>query len=90
MISEIGKITSWNEEKGFGFITPNSGGKSIFIHINDFSKKHKRPIQGLSVTYSLSKDSRGRICATNVCPEKGHKEVAKADRQNFKILRSLM
>ena len=83
MTSEIGKISSWNEEKGFGFITPNSGGKSVFIHINDFSKRHKRPIQGLSVIYSLSKDPKGRLCATNVYPEKGHKEVTKADKQKL-------
>lgn len=83
MTSEIGKITSWNDEKGFGFITPKSGGKSIFVHINDFNKRHKRPVQGLSVTYSPSRDSKGRICATNVSPEKGHKEVTKADKQKL-------
>lgn len=81
MTSEIGKISSWNDEKGFGFITPNSGGKSVFIHINDFSKRPKRPIRGLSVIYSLSKDSRGRLCAANVHPKKGHKRVTKAGKQ---------
>ena len=86
MTSKIGKITSWNDEKGFGFISPNSGGKSIFIHINDFSKRHKRPVQGLSVVYSLSKDSRGRVCATNVYPEKGHKEVTKTDIQRISAI----
>ncbi len=29
-----GKITSWNDEKGFGFIRPSGGGKQVFIHIN--------------------------------------------------------
>lgn len=81
MTSEIGKITKWNDEKGFGFISPKSSGKSVFIHINDFSKRHKQPAQGLSVIYSLSKDSKGRVCATNVRPEKGHKKVTKADKQ---------
>jgi len=81
MTLENGKITSWNDDKGFGFITPKSGGKTIFIHINDFSKNHKRPTQGLSVNYNLSTDSIGRRCAVNVCPERGHKKVTKADRQ---------
>jgi uncharacterized membrane protein YsdA (DUF1294 family)/cold shock CspA family protein len=81
MTSQQGKITSWNDEKGFGFITPNNEGKSVFFHIHDFSKRHKRPTQGLSVTYSLSKDSKGRLCATNVYPEKGHNELTKADKQ---------
>jgi uncharacterized membrane protein YsdA (DUF1294 family)/cold shock CspA family protein len=81
--SEIGKIASWNDEKGFGFIAPDSGGKSIFLHINDFSKKHRRPMQGLSVVYTVSKDSKGRFCATDVYPEKGHKEVSRADIQKI-------
>jgi len=80
MTLENGKITSWNDDKGFGFITPKSGGKTIFIHINDFSKNHKRPTQGLSVNYNLSTDSIGRRCAVNVCPERGHKKVTKVDR----------
>jgi cold shock CspA family protein len=83
---EIGKITSWNDKKGFGFISSDSGGKSVFIHMNDFSKRHKRPVQGLSVVYSLSKDSRGRVCATNVYPEKGHKEVTTAGKQKVSAI----
>ena len=86
MTSEIGKITKWNDEKGFGFITPNSGGKSVFIHINDFSNRHKRPVQGLSVTYELSKDARGRACAIDVSPERGHKKATKADTQKVSAL----
>lgn len=81
MTLESGKISSWNDDKGFGFITPNSGGKTIFIHINNFSKKHKRPTQGLSVNYQLSTDSKGRRCAINAYPQRGHKKVTKADRQ---------
>jgi len=38
-----GKITSWNDEKGFGFITPNSGGKRVFVHIKAFGNRNRRP-----------------------------------------------
>ena len=70
---QSGIISNWNDEKGFGFITPKSGGKTIFTHINDFSKRHKRPIRGLEVEYKLSADSKGRRCAVNVRPLKGHR-----------------
>jgi uncharacterized membrane protein YsdA (DUF1294 family)/cold shock CspA family protein len=60
-----GKITSWNDSKGFGFITPNSGGKQIFIHIKAFSKLHKRPAINQIVTFDISKDKQGRVCAVN-------------------------
>ena len=81
MESEIGTISKWNDEKGFGFITPNSGGKQIFIHINEFSREHKRPMQGISVKYNTSTDARGRCCAVDVSPLQGHKKISKADRQ---------
>jgi cold shock CspA family protein len=28
-----GKITDWNDEKGYGFVTPNGGGPRVFVHI---------------------------------------------------------
>lgn len=58
-----GKITSWNEEKGFGFITPASGGRQVFIHINEFKELLNKPSIGLTVMYSLSTDKQGRPCA---------------------------
>lgn len=57
-----GKITSWNDEKGFGFITPSSSGKQVFIHINAFNKCSKRPEINKLVTYALSTDKQGRAC----------------------------
>lgn len=81
MESETGKLTTWNDEKGFGFITSITGGKQIFIHINEFSKEHKRPIQNLSVTFDRRTDPKGRNYAVNVYPLKGHKKVNKADSQ---------
>lgn len=61
-----GKITSWNDEKGFGFITPVSGGVRVFIHIKAIKKRHLRPQINQRVFYSLSQDKQGRICAAEV------------------------
>jgi uncharacterized membrane protein YsdA (DUF1294 family)/cold shock CspA family protein len=58
-----GKITSWNDEKGFGFITPIAGGKRIFIHIKAFRNRNRRPAIDQIVTYALSSDRQGRPCA---------------------------
>jgi len=58
-----GKISSWNDEKGFGFITPFDGGKRVFVHIKDFSNRNRRPEINQVVTYDLSTDSQGRPCA---------------------------
>jgi len=61
-----GKITSWNDDKGFGFITPDSGEDRIFAHIKAFKHQARRPEVNRLVTYSLSKDQQGRICAAEV------------------------
>ncbi len=78
---ESGTISSWNQEKNFGFIAPKSGGKPIFVHISDYSRKHKSTLKGLEVQYFVSTDQKGRRCAVEVCPLKGHKRSSPAFRQ---------
>lgn len=60
-----GKITNWNDDKGFGFITPTGGGNQIFVHIKAFRNHHSRPAINQVITYDISKDNQGRICAVN-------------------------
>lgn len=57
------KITTWNDEKGFGFITPSTGGKQVFVHIKAFGNRNRRPEIKQLVTYELSSDGKGRPCA---------------------------
>ena len=58
-----GKIKSWNDENGFGFITPSTGGKQVFVHIKAFSNRNRRPEINQLLSYVLSTDKQGRPCA---------------------------
>lgn len=60
-----GKITEWNEGRGFGFITWNGGGDKIFAHVSSF-RKNITPTVGLIVTYELGADDRNRPRANRV------------------------
>jgi uncharacterized membrane protein YsdA (DUF1294 family)/cold shock CspA family protein len=61
-----GKITSWKDDQGFGFITPNGGGEQVFVHIKAFSDRRRRPAGNEIVTYELTIDERRRPRAANV------------------------
>jgi uncharacterized membrane protein YsdA (DUF1294 family)/cold shock CspA family protein len=61
-----GKITFWNDEKGYGFITPSAGSKQVFVHVRAFSNRSRRPEINQFVTFSLSTDKQGRPCAVRV------------------------
>ena len=60
-----GKITSWNESRGYGYILPLDGGRQVFIHVSAFSNRGRHPEVGQVVTYSISTDRKGRPCAVN-------------------------
>jgi uncharacterized membrane protein YsdA (DUF1294 family)/cold shock CspA family protein len=58
-----GKIASWNDEKGYGFISTFERGDRVFAHIKAFESRGRRPAVGDVVTFSMSTDTRGRPCA---------------------------
>lgn len=61
-----GKLTRWNDDKGYGFVTPNGGGDKAFVHITAFASKRRRPVEGDVITYSVARDSRNRLRAEAV------------------------
>lgn len=61
-----GKITTWKDAQGFGFITPNGGGQQVFVHIKSFSNRQRRPVGNEIVTYELRTDTKGRPQAGSI------------------------
>ncbi|VUX55545.1 putative cold-shock protein [uncultured Woeseiaceae bacterium] len=76
-----GTISSWNDDKDFGFICPQAGGKTVFVHINEFSHRSYCPKVNDIVTYALSKDKQGRPCAVDAAIA-GAKLKKKATRKS--------
>jgi uncharacterized membrane protein YsdA (DUF1294 family)/cold shock CspA family protein len=61
-----GKITAWNSERGFGFVTPAGGGERVFVHITAIADRSCLPAEGDMVTYDLTIDERKRPRAIRV------------------------
>ena len=82
-MSVTGKITHWNGQKGYGFITPDEGEKQVFVHITSFENRHPAPRINQRVDFSLSKDKRGRPCAVDV--SRPGEETLKTAKSNNKF-----
>ena len=60
-----GVLKTWKEDRGFGFIKPDDGGRDIFIHISSLKGVSRRPITGDVIYYQIAKDNRGKYKAIN-------------------------
>lgn len=66
-----GALSKWNDDRGFGFITPTQGGQDVFVHISMFPKDGAHPTLGERLTFELETDNNGRLRAKNLlCPER--------------------
>ncbi|KRF21021.1 hypothetical protein ASG90_00975 [Nocardioides sp. Soil797] len=60
-----GVLADWNDDRGFGFITPSAGGSRVFVHVSAFLRG-PRPVTGREVTYAATPDERNRPRAAQV------------------------
>jgi uncharacterized membrane protein YsdA (DUF1294 family)/cold shock CspA family protein len=60
-----GLLADWNDDRGFGFITPAAGGPRVFAHVTAFPRG-RRPVPGCEVTYAELRDERNRAQASDV------------------------
>jgi cold shock CspA family protein len=65
-MDQQGRLTQWNDAKGFGFITSLSMGPRIFVHISQFEQRNRRPCLNDLLTYVIGTDEQGRLSAKKV------------------------
>lgn len=58
-----GILTEWNDERGYGFITSDTGGQKVFLHMKSLLPSARRPARGEIFFYKLTVDGRGRLRA---------------------------
>lgn len=77
-----GTLTKWNDERGFGFITPANGGREVFVHVSAFPRDGQRPSLGERVTFETEAGKDGRLQARNlVCPSRPAPRVVRRPEQ---------
>jgi len=63
-----GKVKWFSESKGYGFITPDDGGKDLFVHHSAIKMAGFRKLEeNQAVKYEVGEGKKGP-CATDVEP----------------------
>ena len=82
-----GKLTHWNDDKGFGFVEPNGGGDRAFVHIKEFKPRSRRPVNGEVIVYELTRDKTKRLNATNIRYSRGSSNAKKTNNAKTRTKR---
>lgn len=65
-MEKTGKVSGWQDAKGFGFILPDDGSARVFLHFSALAPDQARPRNGDSVRFVAGSDDKGRAVARKV------------------------
>lgn len=58
---QTGTVKFFNQTKGFGFITPDQGGKDVFVHVTAVERSGIGILdEGMRVSFETEPDKRGK------------------------------
>ncbi len=57
----IGIVKFFDKDRGFGFVTPDAGGRDVFVHVSTVQRSGMPHLEdGMKLSYATEDDARGR------------------------------
>jgi cold shock protein len=58
---KLGKVKFFDKDRGFGFVTPDEGGRDVFVHVSSVQRSGLPHLEeGMKLSYATEDDTRGR------------------------------
>ncbi|MBL8566162.1 MAG: cold-shock protein [Hyphomicrobiaceae bacterium] len=58
---QSGIVKFFNAQKGYGFITPDDGGKDVFVHVTAVERSGVGQLnEGMRISFETEPDKRGK------------------------------
>ncbi|MFV0369141.1 MAG: cold-shock protein [Hyphomicrobiaceae bacterium] len=58
---QTGIVKFFNTQKGYGFITPDDGGKDVFVHVTAVERSGIGSLnEGMRISFETEPDKRGK------------------------------
>ena len=60
-MAQTGTVKFFNVDKGFGFISPDDGGKDCFVHFSDVERSGMKSLsENQKVSFDMQPDAKGK------------------------------
>lgn len=58
---QLGTVKFYNDQKGYGFITPDDGGNDVFVHVTAIERSGIGALaEGARISFDTEPDKRGK------------------------------
>jgi cold shock protein len=58
---QTGKVKFFDKDRGFGFVTPDDGGRDVFVHVSSVQRSGLPHLEDdMRLSYAIEDDARGR------------------------------
>ncbi len=71
-----GTVKFFNDQKGYGFIQPDDGGKDVFVHVSAVERSGLRGlVEGQKVSFEVETDRRSGKPSRLICKPPDRKDL---------------
>ena len=83
---ETGTVKFYNEQKGYGFIQPDNGGKDVFVHATALERAGMRSLaEGQKVSFDTAEDAARQGRGNTIAVQRHRYRIGRPGRARLSV-----